>query len=225
MNRARLPSALCLCVLCFLTAKEACAAALASGAVLVTSLWETDPIAGAPVDVRIQPFSSPGSLSGRLISEVLSGDPSNALGGLTFVYTLVNDGASGPHSIGRLSVDDFAGWQVDASYQTTSVGIAPGSIDRQPSGDVVGFNFLPTASDPLTGFLAPGDTSRKLVLQTNALAYTSVLASIINGGVTQAASFGPAPVPEPSTFLLAALAGIGLLAFRQNRVRSDRYQG
>ncbi|MFO0897416.1 MAG: PEP-CTERM sorting domain-containing protein [Pirellulales bacterium] len=215
MKKASLASTLCFFVLCGLAVpKAACAAALTSGATLVAPLGEVDPVGGNPIGSLIQPFSSPGSVSGRLISQVISGDPSNALGGLTFVYFLVNDGAAGPHSIGRLSVDDFAGWQVDASYQTTSVGIAPGSIDRQPSGDVVGFNFLPTGFDPLTGFLAPGATSRKLVLQTNALRYTNVMASIINGGVTQAASFGPAPVPEPSTLLLAALAGLGLLAVR-----------
>jgi hypothetical protein len=115
-----------------------------------------------------------------------------------------------------LSVDDFSGWLVDASYQTTSVGIVPGSIDRQPSGDVVGFNFLPTPADPLTGFLAPMTDSRILVLQTDAPAWTDILASVIDGGVTQAASYGP--VPEPSTVVLAACGALGLaLALRRRR--------
>jgi hypothetical protein len=192
----------------------ALAAALPSGAVLVPAPGEADPTGGKVEATASVPFSVAGAFSGVLTSTVYSGDPSNALGGLTFTYEITNDGKAGPNSIGRLSVDDFSGWLVDASYQTTSVGIVPGSIDRQPSGDVVGFNFLPTPVDPLTGFLAPGTGSRILVLQTNAPAWTDILASVIDGGVTQAASYGP--VPEPSTVVLAACGAVGLaLALRR----------
>jgi hypothetical protein len=149
-----------------------------------------------------------------LTTTVLSGDPSNALGGLTFTYELANDGKAGPNSIGRMTVVDFGGWLVDASYQSTSAGVVPGSIDRQPSGEVIGFNFLPTPADPLTAFLVPGTNSRKLVLQTNAPAWNDTLASLIDGGVTQTASYGP--VPEPSTWLLLGI-GMALLGWLRRR--------
>jgi hypothetical protein len=190
---------------------------LPSGGVLVPSPGEADPTGGAVVASQAVPFSVPGAFSGVLTSKVISGDPSNALGGLTFTYQITNDGVSGPNSIGRLSVADFTGWGDAASYQSSSVGVVPGSIDRQPSGDVVGFNFLPTPLDPLTAFLAPLTGSRILVLQTDAPSYADVLASVIDGGVTQAATYGP-KVPEPSTLVLAACGALGLgLAFRRRR--------
>jgi hypothetical protein len=204
----------CLLVACCHFAPSAAfSAPLPSSTVLVPSPGEPDPTGGAVVASLAAPFSVAGAFSGTLTTTVLSGDPSNALGGLTFTYELANDGKAGPHSLGRMTVKDFAGWLVDASYQSTSAGVVPGSIDRQPSADVIGFNFLPTPVDVLTSFLVPGTTSRKLVLQTNAPAYADSLASLINGNVTQVATFGP--VPEPSTWLLLALGAAALAARRR----------
>ena len=217
MNKGKLFFAFCLTALCGLAFSQlASAAALPSGVVLVPSPGEADPTGGAVIASQAVGFAAAPAFSGKLTSKVYSGDPSNAWGGLTFTYEIANDGVSGPNSIGRLSLPDFSGWLVDASYQSTSVGVVPGSIDRQPSGDVVGFNFLPTPADPLTSFLAPGTGSRILVLQTNALAYGDIMASVIDGGVTQAASYGP--VPEPSTVVLAACGAVGVaLALRRRK--------
>jgi len=188
---------------CFLAANSVSAAPLPPGAVLVGPSTETDPTGATVVDTLVTPFSVAGAFSGTLTAEVLSGDTSNPFGGLTFVYTLANDGAAGPNSIGRLSISAWDGVAIDGSYQipVASGDVAPATIDRNPSGDVVGFNFVPIASDPASGFLAPSTTSALLVVQTDATAYrTGAFASMIDGGVITIDTF--APVPEPSTVIL-----------------------
>lgn len=198
---------------------SATAASLAPGTVLFGPSTETDPVGGTVVATLSTPFTVPGSFSGTLTADVVSGDTSNPLGGLTFVYRLANDGVAGPNSIGRLSISEWTGFSLDGSYQTpVSAGdVAPATIDRNPSSDVVGFNFLPLPADPASGFLAPGTTSAALVIQTDASAYASgAFASMIDGGGITIATF--APVPEPSTvcLLLTGLAAGGL-AVRRNR--------
>ncbi len=190
------------------------AASIAPGSVLIPATSEAEPSGGLIVATLSTPFSVPGAFSGTLYSDVIAGDASNPLGGLTFVYRVANDGVSGPNSIGRLSVDDFLGVLTDASYNP-SAGVAPASIDRNVSGDVIGFNFLPTPIDPLAGFLAPGGSSARLIVQTNSPAYKGGLASLIDGGVISVPTFAPAAVPEPGTGVLAALSLLGLVAARR----------
>lgn len=197
---------------------SAIAAPLPPGSVLFGPSTETDPTGGSSVATLSAPFTVAGAFSGTLTTDVISGDTSNPFGGLTFVYTITNDGVAGPNSIGRLSLSEFAAFSADGSYQIPlAVGaVAPASIDRNPSGDVVGFNFVPVASDPATGFLAPGATSAKIVIQTDATAYvTGAFASVIDGGVGTVSAI--VPVPEPSTVVLSlvGLAGAALFARRR----------
>lgn len=206
------------CVGC-LAANSLSAAPLPPGTVLFGPSTETDPVGGTIVGSLVTPFSVPGAFSGTLTADVISGDTSNPLGGLTFVYKLANDGVSGPNSIGRLSISEWGSFVLDGSYQVPvpAGSVAPGSIDRNPSGDVVGFNFVPVATDPATGFLSPGSSSALLVIQTDAPAFkTGAFASMIDGGVTTISTF--APVPEPSTvvLLLTGLAAAGLVARRRS---------
>jgi hypothetical protein len=89
-------------------------------------------------------------------------------------------------------------------------------IDRNLSGNAVGFNFFPSPVDPFTAFLLPGATSSLLVIQTNAPFYVPTTDFIIDGGIASVGSFGPSLVPEPTTLGLAA---IGLLALAATRRR------
>jgi hypothetical protein len=123
--------------------------------VLIPAAAELEPTGGAILASASTGFVVGGAFSGTLFSDVIAGDPSNTLGGLTFVYRVVNDGAAGPNSIGRVSITSLLGWSTDASYNP-SAGVGPASIDRNPSGDVIGYNFVPTPIDPLAGFLSPG---------------------------------------------------------------------
>jgi hypothetical protein len=157
------------------------------------------------------------SFSGTLFTEVIQGDSSNPLGGLTFVYRLTNNGiGNGGASIGRLTTQNWSGYQVDTSYNAAD-GVAPATIDRSPLGDVVGFNFFPSPIDPLTGFLLPGGASTRLVVQTDAPAYVGILNVVINDGFVSVASLGPAGTPPPvtvpeggSAFALLGLSMSGL---------------
>ncbi len=198
-----------------LAATEAQALPLGAGTVLIPAAAEAEPVGGVSLLLTSTGFSVPGAFSGTLTTEVIAGDTSNTLGGLTFVYTVLNDGTSGPNSIGRLSIASMLGFTIDAGYNPTS-GVAPASIDRNPSGDVIGFNFVPTPIDPMSGFLKPGDTSTKLVIQTNAPTYAAAVASLIDGGVITVPTVGPA-VPEPSTIalLLGGIASLGALRLRR----------
>lgn len=200
-----------------LLAAPSLAAPLPSGSALVPVPSAAEPVSGTVLDTLASPFAVPGSFAGTLTTTVIQGDTSNPFGGLTFVYEFNN--TSGPNSIGRLSIDRYLGVLADVSFDSGSTGVAPALADRNPYGDVIGFSFFPLAQvlDPLgeTGFLTPGSHTRRLVVQTNAPDYRDAVGSLIDGGVTQAATF--APVPEPATAALA-LAACGLLVAIRRRV-------
>lgn len=198
-----------------LAVSQAQALPLVPGSVLIPAAAEAEPVGGVPVTSTVSAISVPGAFSGTLFTDVFAGDASNPLGGLTFVYRVDNDGLAGPNSIGRMSIASLLGWTIDASYNPTA-GVAPASIDRNPSGDVIGFNFVPTPIDPLTGFLGPGTSSARLVIQTNAPFYQAAVASLIDGGVVSVPTLGPA-VPEPSSIalVLGGIASLGALRLRR----------
>lgn len=198
-----------------LAASQAQALPLPAGSVLIPAASESEPSGGVVLASSATGFVVAGAFSGTLYTDVIAGDASNTLGGLTFVYRVTNDGASGPNSIGRMSIASMLGFTVDAAYNP-SAGVAPASIDRNPSGDVIGFNFVPTPIDPLSGFLGPGKSSARLVIQTDAPAYIPAFASLIDGGVITVPTLGPA-VPEPSTIALILGSVVSLGAWRLRR--------
>lgn len=198
-----LKSLACLAAVAML-ATSSFAAALPAGSALIPVPSAAEPQGGSIVDTLASPFTVPGSFSGTLVTQVISGDTTNPFGGLTFTYEFNN--LNGPNSIGRLSINNFKGSLVDAGYDSNSPGVAPALADRNPFGDVVGFSFFPFSLDPNTGFMTPGSNSRRLVVQTNATTYRDAQASLIDGGVTMAPTF--APVPEPASVALAML-GLG----------------
>jgi hypothetical protein len=195
---------------------SASGAGLAIGGTLFPAPGEADPTGGAVIfTTGTLPFVAP-TFTGTLESAVISGDPSNPFGGLTFAYLLSN-GAGSPNDIGRLTVVDFTGWMTDASWQTGSAlaplppggGFAPALIDRS-TPDVVGFSFLGVLG--LTT-LKPGATSTWMVVQTNAPAWVPTMASVIDGSVIMVPSVGPA-IPEPATLTLLGLGTCILLRRR-----------
>jgi hypothetical protein len=166
---------------------------------------EADPTGGVILATLSVPFAT-SQYTGTLTSTVISGDPSNPYGGLTFLYEVSND-ATSAGEIGRLTVNDYLGWLTDMSYQTPAAGLVPTLVSRSGAGDVIGFTFVGTPVG--AGTLTAGLTSALLVVQTDAPAYQPTFASVINGTVVSVGSLAPAAVPEPGTL---ALLGLGLLA-------------
>jgi hypothetical protein len=196
---------------------SASATLLSAGLTLYLPAAETDPSGGSVVASLTQPFST-AVFSGTLTTQVISGDPSNPFGGLTFTYQLANSPSSA-NMLQRLTVNDFATFAVDASYQASSF-LAPTLIDRN-TADTVGFSFLQPPVGP--GGIAPGMTTSLLVLQTDSTAYASTQAAVIDGAVASVASFAPVAVPEPSTIVLLVVAAFGFcaLARRSRRISAS----
>ena len=166
---------------------------LLSGATLYPAPGEPDPTVGAPLASMSVSFSAAPLYTGTLKSEVYNNDISNPYGGLTFVYQVSNDLAS-LDPIHRLTINNFSGFSIDASYQIES-GLEATLIDRSAAG-TEGFAFFAFPVGP--GEIAPGHTTGLLVLQTNASTFVPTFASVIDGTVTSVASFSPAPrIPEP----------------------------
>lgn len=172
---------------------------------------ENNPVGGTVVASAVQPFAT-ANYTGLLSSTVISGDTSNAYGGLTFVYQISNDGGSA-NAITRLTVNGFTAYATDMSFKLGTGTTAPSINDRDLSGGVAGFHFI---GQPLgLGVLAAGTSSEWLVVQTNATGYINRIANVSNGAVSAVNAIGPsgAITPEPTT--LAALAGLSLVARRR----------
>jgi hypothetical protein len=191
-------------VLSFIVA-SASATLLVPGGVLPANP-EPDPVGGGVVFTTGPVPVVAATFTGQLISNVIAGDATNPFGGLTFTYQISNL----PNSfdaIERLTVNDFAGFLTDASFQPAG-GIAPVFITRSINGNVVGFNFMAPA-------LLQGASSELLVVQTNAPQWKLTTASVINGSVAMVDSVAPM-IPEPCTLALLALGG--LASWRKRRV-------
>ncbi|HVU89617.1 MAG TPA: PEP-CTERM sorting domain-containing protein [Pirellulales bacterium] len=183
----------------------------------VFAVGSPSPTGGTIVASQSQPFATL-DYSGTLISTVVAGDPSNALGGLDFLYQIVSDVTS-PENIERITINRYTGYTVNGSFQTPNPGtIAPNTLDRLVN-DVIGASFNNLLGGP--GSLPAGSTSSVIVLQTNAPSFQSTFASLINGLTTQVNSYAPAgqPIPEPATMVLAAI-GVGTLALVARRKQS-----
>ncbi len=121
---------------------------------------------------------------------------------LDFIYVFSN---LGPDVNERYSMSSFAGFMVDAG--TNPFGTHdPITVDRSSiTGAVVGFNF-----DQFGDEMQPGQTTVNLIIETNAVTWTTGFLSAQDGTAGSGVAFAPlAAVPEPSSMMLM---GSGLLA-------------
>jgi hypothetical protein len=121
------------------------------------------------------------------------------VGCLDFVYQFTNLGGDANE---RYSMYNFSGFLINGG--TNPFGLHdPTTIDRSLLGPVIGFNF------PGADGISPGMTTPLLVIETNALYYTSGFVSAQDGTAGYGFAYAPA-VPEPSSL---ALIGGGLSVF------------
>jgi hypothetical protein len=114
---------------------------------------------------------------------------------LDFIYVYTNHG---PDANERFSMSSFAGFNVDVG--TDPFGLHdPITVDRSAvDGAVIGFNF-----DEFGDEIKPGQTTVWLVIDTNAVTFTTGFLSAQDGTAGSGVAFAPlATVPEPSAMLL-----------------------
>lgn len=142
-------------------------------------------------------------------------------GTLDFYYQLANTSSvTQTGQIARTTDFSFAGFSTDVGFRLDGGSVsgdqanfvngtkAPITVDRNGGvGDVIGFSFNP----PDSAKVLRGETSRVLVIKTNATNFTTGTTSVIDGGTRDLATFAPTGtvIPEPMSVLLM---GSGLLA-------------
>ncbi len=131
---------------------------------------------------------------------------------LTFLILVSN---AGPGIVERVSTSSFDGFLTDVGYNTTmsvAGSVAPSTVDRSTTGQVIGFNFIPPGTP-----VSAGQDSMVLEIQTNATSYVPGFVSIQDGQAGTGPGFQPTSVPEPISMSLlgGGLALLGLARLRR----------
>ncbi len=225
LRRARLSRGVALATVLLLGPPRADAAVLLPGASVAPDILMG--AAGVLVDSTTIPLTGVGNLTAAVIR--------TASNTLDFYYQIVNNVGSNivdANSNGPF-VDSGFEFATDVFYRVDTGGLgifsagsllaAPSSVDRTSNGVIVGFNFSGT------GTIDPGETSRILVIRTDATNYVPGLSlidvggDVFGGGVT----FAPAAaVPEPASLALlsSAFAAAGYLARRRKSKKDQTAQ-
>lgn len=154
-----------------------------------------------------------GTLYTDIYQESLANNP---LGGLTFVYRVVNNSTSS-HDLNRLTLNQWGSFLADASFDAfgpPAGAHSPHTADRNGAGDVIGFNFV--SAFFTANSIKPGSDSTLLILQSDAPTYVPGTASLINGSVAVARTFAPS-VPDGGATVLMLGGALGLLGLARRK--------
>jgi len=161
-------------------------------------------------------YSAGSKLAGNFVEYVVR---DAVTGTLDFVYQFKETG--GVDSVGRITVDNYAGFTTDVGFASTlnlslpafGLGtIFPLTADRSGgTGDVVGFNYDKTAVTVLST-LVPGTVTMLTVIKTDAVDFKANDTSLIDGLTALASpTVGPAPAGGGLLAPLPSTAGLGLV--------------
>jgi hypothetical protein len=166
--------------------------------------------------------------TGTVRAAVLNEGAANPLGGLTFVYQLVNSSTS-QSPVGRTTDFNFGSFLTHAHISVNGGTLAggiftdgtqgPQTVDRTSDGNVVGWSFTGVGV-PESQKLDPGETSLVMIIRTNAPDWDPGFTSVINGGTDDVDTFQPAPrpaIPEPAALLLFGTVLAGIASLRRRR--------
>ena len=184
-----------------------------SGAVLTTASYTPAGTLGLEQGPQVSAYSQgSGAFSGTVTSWALSGDTSNPLGGLDFLYQIHNTGST---QVEGLSLGGFDSIVLDVGYITTAVlpaatGSVAGTIipaDATRSLSTIHWDYIGTS---LTGGGTYGDILVVLTGMTGS--------EFANGSIqdTYSQNIQILAVPEPTTMVAGALL---LLPFGASTLR------
>lgn len=104
---------------------------------------------------------------------------------------------------------------MDVNFDSGFEEVHPVSISRDASGKSISILFDSSTTDSLAGIMTPGRFSTFLVVHTDATAVRAEYLAIIHGSRFPVTAF--APLPEPSSLALLAIAVAGIIIRQRGR--------
>ena len=156
--------------------------------------------------------------TGILSTYVVSGDAGNVSNGLTFVFQLAQTPSASADNFQQFDALGFSGYSVQMSYADSLMlsGLATGAsgVSAPYAGVLLATGSKAKDNASFNGFsLSNGQSTKFLVVRTNATSAKSYHDTAINGGGHSADSYtasGPV-APEPASFAVFGFVGLGIL--------------